>query len=144
MSVAAIQGMTITAPRAVLADAYIQFFKNTGQMGLIVLLLVFSGSLVQELTRGTLINILSKGLKRSTVILSKYTAAMLLWTIIYCIAALTHIGYSLYLFPGEHLEHVFLSLFCLWLFGALLLLNLLPRAADINPLSLASRNTSLL
>ena len=38
-----LQGMTINIPEPTAMDAYSQFFKNTTQMGVIVILLVFGG-----------------------------------------------------------------------------------------------------
>lgn len=49
-------------------------------MGLIVLVLLFSGTLTTELSKGTLINVLTKGLTRYAVILAKYTVALVLWS----------------------------------------------------------------
>ena len=49
-----IEGMTLTIPDPTALDAYAQFFKNVGQLGFIALLLIFSGLLSQDVTRGTL------------------------------------------------------------------------------------------
>ena len=76
-----LQGMIITIPEATAVDAYAQFFKNMTQMGIIVILLVFGGVISNELTRGTLVNVLAKGLGRHTVILAKYTAMVVMWTV---------------------------------------------------------------
>ncbi|WP_222860725.1 hypothetical protein [Paenibacillus antibioticophila] len=65
------EGMTLTIAEPTALDAWIQFFKNTSQMGLILIVILFSGILGTELTRGTLINMLTKGLSRHAVILSK-------------------------------------------------------------------------
>lgn len=64
-------GITITIPDPTAIDSYSQFFKNLTQMGLIVLVLLFSGTLTTELSKGTLINVLTKGLTRYAVILAK-------------------------------------------------------------------------
>ena len=50
-----INGMTLTFPEPTALDAYVQFFKNVGQLGLVALLLIFSGLLSQDVTRGTLV-----------------------------------------------------------------------------------------
>lgn len=116
-----IQGMTITIPAPTVLDAYGQFFKNVGQMGLIVMLLIFSGLLSQDVTKGTLIVLLAKGLSRHAVILSKFVSALLLWTVGYALSALTAYGYTAYLFGSSPVPHLFLALFCLWLFGAFII-----------------------
>ena len=173
MSGMKIDGMVIAIPEATVMDAYVQFFKNMTQMGVIVILLVFGGMISNELTRGTLINILAKGLGRHTVILSKYTAALAIWTVVLAFAGLVNQGYTMYLFDISGIQNILFSLFCLWLFGAfllaliilssiltggsfggliltatvlvaLLLLNIFPGLEKFNPIYLSSHNTEFL
>ena len=168
-----VEGMKIIIPEPTALDAYGQFFKNMSQMGLIIILLVFGSIISNELMRGTLINILAKGLPRTTVIISKYAAAIILWTISYTISAATAIGYTFYLFDPTGISNLILSFFCLWLFGCfvialiflsstvttgnfgglilsavtlmlLLIMNSLPKVGRFNPITLASKNLSLL
>jgi len=166
-------GISITMPDPTYLDAYAQLFKNITQMGMIVLLLVFAGSMSQELSKGTLVNVLSKGLPRTAVVISKYAACLALWTISLVLCAAVHYGYTLYLFGSHPTAHLLLSLLCLWLFGALLLavmiltgtllkggyggllatavilgilllLSILPGSLHWNPITLASVSTGLL
>lgn len=166
-------GIKIILPEPGVMDAYAQFFKNITQMGLLAVLLVFGGTLSNELVTGTLINLLSKGLPRRTVLLSKYVAAVLLWTVSYLVAAAVNYLYTQYLFAGERIEHLGFALFCLWLFGCflialvilsstvaagtfgglilsvlsiavMLMLQLFPNTERYNPVTLASRNAALL
>jgi len=167
------EGMSITIPAPTWLDAYTQFFKNTTQMGTVVLLLVFSGGMSQELSKGTLTGTLAKGLPRISVILSKYTASLALWTVSLALSAAVSYGYTVYLFGGHPAEHLLFSLLCLWLFGAfllavmlltgtllkggysgllltaamlglLLLFTMLPGSQRWNPVTLASVNVGLL
>ena len=101
-------------------DSWIQFYSNTGLMGLIALVVVFSGMISSELSRGTLTIMLSKGLSRTAVILSKLTCAVLIWTASFNISALTAWGYTAYLFD-DNVPNLFYAMFCLWLFGTFLL-----------------------
>lgn len=114
-------GVTITLPPVTMTDAWAQFFKNIGQMGLIVLLLLFGTSLPQEIAGGTLLIPLSKGLSRGAVVLAKYGAALLCWTVGYALAAFVCCGYTQMLFGRFAAPHLLPALFCLWLFGAFLL-----------------------
>lgn len=168
-----LQGMKLVIPEPTVLDAYGQFFKNMTQMGILVMLLVFGGVLSNELTRGTLINILSKGLPRYTVLLSKFIASILLWTFAYIMAAAVNYGYTEYLFEDTAVQNLIFSFFCLWLFGCLvialillsstviagnfgglilsaaalatmLLLNIFPDLESYNPVTLASKNVALL
>ena len=169
----ALDGIVITLPAPVAMDAYGQFFKNIGQMGILAVLLVFSGMLSAEITKGTLINMLTKGLSRSAVILSKFTVSLTLWTLSLLIAFVTTYGYTVYLFGTGNQPNLLFSIFCLWLFGAFLLslillsssfmpgnfggltltavlivammiLDVFPKLHQFNPFALASENVALL
>lgn len=166
-------GVTLTLPKPTAMDAYAQYFKNMTQMGIVVLLLIFGGTLSNELVKGTLVNILAKGLSRAAVLLSKYTAAVILWSAGFLLSAVTNYGYTVYLFGGPQVPALIFSMFCLWLFGCfvialilfsstlaagsfgglilsavtlfiLLMINILPKAEKFNPVTLASKNTALL
>lgn len=168
-----VEGMEMIIPEPTIMDAYGQFFKNLTQMGMLVLLLVFGGILSNELMKGTLVNILAKGLPRHTIILSKYVAAVVLWTIGYLLSAVTAFGYTTYLFKNETVENLVFSFFCLWLFGCfvialillsssitsgnfgglilsvvalgvMIMINALPIVVKYNPVTLASKNVALL
>ena len=154
-------------------DSWAQFFKNINQMSLIVTLLVFSGILVNELSKGTLINMLTKGLSRRAVILSKYTSMVLIWTLSVVLSFLITWVYTVYLFPDGGANNLLFSVFCLWLYGCFLLavlmlsstitrtnyatlilvgltvvvgmlVNIVPKFQKYNPLSLSSKNMDLL
>lgn len=58
-------GAPLQLPDATFLDAYVQFFKNMTQICLIVLVLVLSGTIPQELKSGTAMLMLSKGLSLS-------------------------------------------------------------------------------
>jgi hypothetical protein len=166
-------GIVISVPEPTALDAWTQFFKNTTQIGFIVMVIIFSGTFSSELSKGTLVNLLTKGLSRPATVLSKYTAMVLLWTA--CIAlcfGLTCV-YTVYLFPDDEINNLPFSVFCLWLFGLFLLavlllsaaltgtaygcllltgavvascvlINIIPEAKRYNPVLLASENMSLL
>ncbi|HAO60570.1 MAG TPA: hypothetical protein DCQ90_01185 [Erysipelotrichaceae bacterium] len=169
----ALDGIVITIPEPTALDAYAQFFKNTSQMGLLVVLLVFGGMLSTEITKGTLINMVTKGLSRHVVILAKFTVASILWTLTLLASFITTFGYTAYLFGSGIQPNLLFSIFCLWLFGLfllasllffssftsgnfaglaltavslliLLLLDIFPRLHALNPIALASLNTALL
>ena len=113
--------MTITIPAPTAIYAYSQFFKNVGQLGPVILLIIFSGLLSQDISRGTLIVLLAKGLSRPAVIASKFTAALATWTAGYALAAVTAWGYTVYLFGSGDAPNLLFAFFSLWLFGAFLL-----------------------
>ncbi len=154
-------------------DSFAQFFKNVGQMGLLVLVIVFSGIMANEFSKGTLINILTKGMKRSTVILSKFTMSMVMWTVSYLLCLAVTYAYTAYYFTIENISNVFLTFSSMWLFGVLLIalvilggvlfkniygsllltggivvamtiVNIAPKLQKYNPITLSSDNMQLI
>jgi len=115
----------IKLPEPTAYDAWTQFFKNATQMGLIVTMILFSGVLSSEFSKGTLINFLTKGLSRTAVILSKYTSMALIWTISIVLCFGLTYGYTAYLFPENETSNLLFSVFCLWMFGLFLLATLI-------------------
>lgn len=165
------EGMTVTLTEPSAIDSWIQFYKNMSTQ-LILFIIVFSGIVANELSRGTLINMLTKGLSRKTVILSKFTATISIWTVSYLICFGTTFAYTMYLLPGE-LPNVGFSALCMWLFGVLqismmllggvlfgsiygsllltggftgilMLISIAPKFAEYNPYLLSSGSVSLL
>ena len=124
--------ISITIPEPSAFDSYAQFFSNVSQMGLIVTVIVFSGIIGNELSKGTLINMLTKGMSRAAVMLSKYTSMALIWTASYAVSFFITLGYTIYLFPDDKVENLMFSVFNLWLFGMFLLALLLFSAALVN------------
>lgn len=114
-------GISISMPPPTALDAWTQFFKNSTQIGLLVVVIVFSGVLATELSKGTLIIMLTKGLSRTAVILSKFTCMVLIWTLSIALCFGLTWGYTCYLFPDGTTQHLGFSVFCLWLFGVFLL-----------------------
>jgi len=110
-------GVVITLPEPTAYDAWAQFFKNATQMGLFVMVILFSGVLSSELSKGTLINLLTKGLSRTAVILSKYTCMVSVWTISISLCFGLTYGYTAYL--SHKVKHQICCFLCfgLWLFG---------------------------
>lgn len=114
------EGISVTIADPVPLDSWIQFYKNMSGMQIIVFIIVFSGIMAHEISGGTLINMLTKGLSRRTVILSKFTAVVLVWTLSYALCFGITYGYTVYLLPGE-LPNLLFAGMCMWLFGILLL-----------------------
>ncbi len=161
----------ITEPTAL--DSWAQFFKNVSQMGFAVIAILFSGMMANEFNSGTFINILTKGLARSTVIFSKFTVASMIWTISYFICFCLSYIYTRYLWDNDEVLNLPFSLFYLWLFGimflsvimlggvifkssygclifllgfiiTLFLLSIMPTLYGYNPIELVSKSMSLL
>ena len=166
-------GISITLPPPTAMDSWTQFFGNIGQMGVLVLVIVFCGITANELNKGTLINILTKGMKRHTIILSKYTAATVILLVSYCLSLAVTYAYTVYLWGSEELPHAFLAFVCPFIFGLFLLslmilggilfksylgsllsvggvilvlslINISPKLQQFNPISLSAGTLALL
>ncbi len=96
--------------------SWTQFYKNV-PMGLIVFLLIFSGILATELQKGTLINMLTKGLSRNLVIIAKTIVMIVLWTFNYWSCFFITYVYNEYFWDNKIANHIYFSAFCVYLFG---------------------------
>ncbi len=114
-------GMNIVTATPVITDSWAQFFKNISQIGLLIIVIIFSGTMSNELSRGTLINMLTKGLSRVNVLLAKLTMMVCVWTLLLMCSFCVSYAYTAYYWPGRVVAHLGFAVFCLWLFGVLLL-----------------------
>jgi ABC-2 type transport system permease protein len=114
-------GVALQIPDPTYLDAYAQFFKNIGEMGLIVIMLVYAGAVVSETTRGTATLMLTKRLSHSAFVISKFLSAAIVWTASYAGSAALCTVYTIYLFPEGKPSNLLFSLFCMWLFGVITL-----------------------
>jgi len=122
-------GAFSSMPEPTALNSWAEFFSNI-QMGLIVLVIVFSGMLASEMSRGTasaggtLTIILTKGISRAQILLSKATSAALIWTGSLTLMFLTCLGYTAYFFPEtwrDYAVNLPLAVFSLWVFGLFLI-----------------------
>lgn len=163
------EGMNFEIPEPSSMDSWTQYFKNINQLGFVVVILIFSGILSHEFEKGTLINLLTKGLSRTTVLLSKLTYMIVVWTVNLVLSFLITWGYTVYYFSDGKSPHLFSGIFPVWLFGCLLLsvflfsatlfekssgsllimvlftaaglfLSIIDRIAKFNPFSLVQKN----
>lgn len=79
-------------------DSWTQFFKNISQIGMFGLSIILSTQMANEFQKGTLINLLSKGLPRYQVVLSKIFYNFILWFIAYFCSFILTYFYTKYFF----------------------------------------------
>lgn len=160
-------------PTPSLTDAWLQFYKNIGQIGIIVSVILFSGTLTREYSHGTLTLLVTKGLKRWKVLVAKYFMNIAVFTLAYLLGMIVTFVYGEIYFKRIELPHLELGLISLWLFmlfllllvnlGSVLLksnylvllfvgsinvvlmiLNLVPNIRKYNPITLFTAGTPLL
>jgi ABC-2 type transport system permease protein len=101
-------------------DSYAQLFNNISQLCFIVIL-VFAGTIVGEKVKGTAILVLTKPVSRAKFIISKFIAAIGLYTAAFILATVACVYYTYLLFPVFYNDKLPLSLFTLWIFGVFLI-----------------------
>lgn len=111
--------ITISDPTAL--DAWEQFYKNVSQLGMSAILIIFSTTLSNEYAKGTLDIILTKGLSRTSIILSKFTVSVLVMSISYWISYIVTQLYIDYYWPNELLSNTLFAATLVWIIGILYL-----------------------
>jgi len=118
-------GIIISMPEPTATDAWAQFFSGVVEMGMPILAIIFCGIMSNEFSRGTLINLLTKGLKRPTVILAKFFSAGSLWAIALLLAAGICYVYTAFYWDTAPIPHPVLVFGAPWLFGLFMISLLL-------------------
>ena len=114
------QGITLSAIKVSAVDSWSQFAKNAPTV-LIVTLIMFSGIYTSEYSKGTLIPLLTKGLSRSSVVLSKLTVMLLTWSIGIWLCYVITYFYSDFYWDNSVVKELFFAAFCWWLFGVFMI-----------------------
>lgn len=100
--------------------SWTQYYKNI-PMAIIVFVLMFSGIMVAEYQRGTLINVITKGMTRWKIIVAKTLILSLLWSLNYWICYGITYAYNAYFWDNSIAEYIAFGAFCVYLFGLWLL-----------------------
>ncbi|MFO8070049.1 MAG: ABC transporter permease subunit [Alkalibacterium sp.] len=119
------ENITIILQEPTYVDSWIQFFSNINQIGLVVMVVVFSPMMAREYEKGTLVHMVTKGLPRLSIYSAKLSILYLSWTVFYWFSFAITLGYTYYYFPDSSTEGLFLSTFSLYVFGLMLLALLL-------------------
>lgn len=109
-------GFIITDIQVDAMTSWTQFFKNI-PMALIAFVLIYSDIFTKEYKSGTLLLILTKGLSRYKVLLSKTVLLLSLWTLGYGLCFAITYGYNAYFWDNNVANNLFLAAFIWWLFG---------------------------
>lgn len=124
-------GMVVGEVTVNAMTSWTQFYKN-GLMCIIVIVLMLSGVLVNEYMKGTLVQVVTKGLSRRKVFFSKMITVYGLWTLMFLLYFGVTFGYTVYLWPEDKPENLVFGAACYWIFGMMLLAFLLMFSAMAN------------
>lgn len=109
-------GMIITEVTVTALDSWMQFFKNA-PMALIAFVLLEGSIFTKEYRSGTLVLSLTKGLKRSRVVLSKTVTLLLMWSAAYWLCYGVTYAYTVYFWDNSIVSHLLPSVVFWWVFG---------------------------
>nr|AGS51985.1 hypothetical protein [uncultured bacterium contig00006] len=113
-------GVALELPAPTAMDSWAQFYSNVGQLGMLTVIIVFSGVMSQELSRGTLVNLLTKGLGRPAVVAAKFAAASSVWALCYALCLSVTAAYTAYYWELD-LQNAAVAFTGVWLVGELLI-----------------------
>lgn len=93
-------GMQVSEVKIDALTSWTQFYKNVPML-LIIFVLIFSSILTNEYQKGTLVNILTKGLSRWKVIIAKVISMISVWTICYWLCLIITYSYNCYFWDNS-------------------------------------------
>lgn len=97
-----------------------QFFKNI-PMALIIMVFLFGSILTNELQKGTLIPMITKGLSRYIIFLVKGLNIIVIWSIGYALCFGITYFYNDYYWDNSVMSNLTFAVFCYWLFGVVMI-----------------------
>ena len=114
------QGIVVGQVTVTAKDSWAQFDKNF-MIVLIVGIAIFSGSYVNEYAKGTLIPLVTKGLTRTGMVLSKLLTQLLAWTVYFVVTFGITWGYTAYFWDSSEIKNVLWMGLFFWMMGVFLL-----------------------
>lgn len=130
-------GMTVSSVEVNALTSWMQFYKNM-PAALIIFIVMFSGILTAEYQKGTLIHIVTKGLKRWKILASKTVLMAVSWTLGCLVCFVITYGYNAYFWDNSIVSNAFFAAFCFYLFGLWLITVILPASAIFKSASFVS------
>lgn len=165
--------MAVTLPDPSSLDSWQQFYKNINQMGIYLVAILFSGCVVTEVRQGSFIQLVTKGLNRTVILISKLTVILSQWFLALFLCFAITAAYTAYYFPDKNSPHILTAFIPTLFFGIFLLsvvllssvlarssyealfitigvqillyfLQLFPKVQDYNPVELLGKNLDIL
>ncbi len=93
-----------------------QFYKNISML-VIVFVIMYSGSYTTEYQRGTLINIVTKGMPRTKILVSKLLVQLVVWTMAYVVNFVTTYVYTEYYWDNSEVRNCIFAGLMVYVFG---------------------------
>ena len=109
-------GIVTTAVTVDAMTSWAQFYKNI-PIGIIIFILINSGSFTAEYQKGTLVLVVTKGLSRRKIVFAKALMIFVVWTALYWFCFGITYGYNAFFWDNGIAEHLFLAAALTWLYG---------------------------
>lgn len=107
----------IVFPEPTLTDSWLQFYKNMNTLCLIVYLIVLTGTVSSERSKGSIVLVLTKKVSRFQFLLCKLLAGIIIYTLLLLVSAFVGAYYTNVLFGEYMYQGLFASVLLLWLLG---------------------------
>ncbi len=114
------QGLTLGTVNITAFTCWEQYFKNI-LMAIIALLLLSCNGFTGEYQKGTLIQVVTKGLSRRKIYFSKLLTGFATWTAMFVLYSGITFVYAKYFWGDDEVPHIFLAMLFVWLLGMLLM-----------------------
>jgi len=109
--------LNLVFPDPVVTDAWGQFFKNTTSLCLIVYMIIMSGTVASEKSKGSILLVLTKKVSRFNFVFSKFVGGVIIFTTVYVISALLSGLYTYILFDKIFYPNLVISIVLIWQMG---------------------------
>lgn len=107
----------IVLPDPTFKDAWLQFYKNMNTLCLIVYLIVLTGVVSQEKSKGSIVLVLTKNVSRLQFLLAKFFAGVIIYTLLLVVSTFASVYYTQILFGVYNYPGMMESILLLWLLG---------------------------
>jgi len=110
------QGLIVGEVKVDALTSWTQYFKNFSMI-LIAFVLLCSATFTNEYQKGTLVQVVTKGLSRRKVYFSKLLTGYAVWTIMFLIYTGVTLGYTMYFWGNDGVSNLFYAILFPWVFG---------------------------
>ena len=113
-------GMTVNLGEITAFDSWQQYYKNA-PIFVVVFLLMFAGTLVNEFNKSTLVLVVTKGLERWKIFIAKSLTLTIIWTLSYWIYYFITLFYTEYYWDNSVIYNCSFAALIYWIFGVVMI-----------------------
>ena len=114
------QGLIVGEVTVNALTSWTQYFKNFSMI-MIVIVLLSSAAFTNEYQKGTLVQVVTKGLSRRKIYFSKLLTGYAVWTAMFLIYTGITLGYTVYFWGNDGVSNLFYAILFPWIFGMMIM-----------------------